>query len=174
MMNHQFLPFLLSLVFLFSCGSNNPPKEKPDPLQFKESLVKVNKYMVEKEADEIEQYIKHHNWQMISTGTGLRYMILRKGEGKPAQPGEMVKVNYKISLIDGTVCYSSDQEGSKEFIVDNDNVESGIHEAVQLMHVGAKAKFILPSHLAHGLHGDDEKIPRMSAVVVDLELLEIK
>jgi FKBP-type peptidyl-prolyl cis-trans isomerase len=42
------------------------------------------------------------------------------------------------------------------------------------MHVGDKAKFLLPSYMAHGMHGDDAKIPALSAIVVDLELLEVK
>jgi FKBP-type peptidyl-prolyl cis-trans isomerase len=53
-------------------------------------------------------------------------------------------------------------------------VESGMHEAVLLMHVGGKAKFILPSYMANGLQGDNDKIPPMSAILVDLELLEVK
>ncbi|MFH1005192.1 MAG: FKBP-type peptidyl-prolyl cis-trans isomerase [Bacteroidota bacterium] len=164
---------VISLV-LFSCKNDSVPKEKIDPTIFKEALVKVNKYEVQKETDEIEQYIKHRNWKMTVTKTGLRYMIMKTGKGENPLSGQTVKMNYKISLLDGTECYSSEKENAKEFIVDNDNVESGIHEAVQLMHTGEKAKFILPSKLAHGLHGDDNKIPPLSAIIVDLELLEIK
>jgi FKBP-type peptidyl-prolyl cis-trans isomerase len=86
----------------------------------------------------------------------------------------MVSVNYTISLLDGTVCYSSVKDGSKDFKVEGDNIESGLHEAVLLMHTGDKAKFILPSYMANGLQGDNDKIPPMSAILVDLELLEVK
>ena len=143
---------------------------------FKEALVKVNKYEFQKENDEINQYIKHRNWKMTVTKTGIRYMITKVVKDKTQTPlsGQTVKVNYKISLLDGTECYSSEKENAKEFVVDNDNVESGIHEAVQLMHESEKAKIVLPSKLAHGLHGDDNKIPPLSAIIVDLELLEIK
>ena len=160
---------------LFSCGNPDVKKKKDiNPDQFKEQLVKVNKYEVEKESDEINQYIAHHNWQMEKSGTGLRYMFLKKGEGKQAQSGDEVKVNYRISLMDGTECYSSDKDGAYEFKVEGDAIESGLHEAIQLMHVGDKAKFILPSYMAHGLHGDDANIPPLSSIVVDLELVAIK
>ncbi|MEK6616478.1 MAG: FKBP-type peptidyl-prolyl cis-trans isomerase [Bacteroidota bacterium] len=149
-------------------------KKEIDPSQFKEQLIKVNKYEVEKQSDEINQYIAHHNWKMEKTGTGLRYMFLENGNGTQPQTGDFVKVNYKISLLDGTECYSSDKNGGREFKVEGEDIESGLHEAVLLMHTGSKAKFILPSYMAHGLHGDDEKIPPLSAIVVDLELLEIK
>lgn len=156
-----------------SCGNEAKPKQEIDPLQFKQALEKVNKYEVEKQSDEINRYIQHRKWNMKTTGTGLRYMFVKEGNGIQVKSGDFVKVNYKISLLDGTVCYSSDQEGSYEFKVEGDAIESGLHEAIQLMHRGDKAKFILPPHLAHGLHGDDAKIPPLSAIVVDLELLEV-
>jgi len=162
-------------VLLFSCGNGGvKPKKEIDPTQFKEQLVTVNKYELEKETDEINQYIKRNGWDMKSTGTGLRYLQFKKGAGEKVNSGNVVKVNYKITLLDGTLCYSSDKAGAQEFKVEQDNVESGVHEAVLLMQVGEKAKFILPSHMAHGLRGDEDKIPPLSAIVVDLELLEIK
>mgnify|MGYP001602112149 CR=1 FL=1 len=164
------IPYTLYLV---SCGTDVKPKKKIDPLQFKEQLVKVNKYEVEKEADEINQYIARHQWKMEKTGTGLRYLFLKKAEGDSARSGDFVKVNYKISLLDGTECYSSDKDGAYEFRVEGDAIESGLHEAIQLMQVGDKAKFILPFYMAHGLHGDDANIPPLSTIVVDLELLEV-
>ncbi len=165
-------PFFFLLIFL-SCGNNRKPKLKTDPSQFKQQLEKVNKYEVEKESDEINQYIARQQWQMQKTGTGLRYIFLKKGTGDSARSGDLVKVNYNISLLDGTECYSSDKDGAYEFKVEGDAIESGLHEAIQLMRVGDKAKFILPSYMAHGLHGDDANIPPLSTIVVDMELIEI-
>lgn len=164
------------LLFIFSCGNNGKPdKQEPvDPRQFKEALEKVNKYEVQKESDEISQFIVRHNWPMEMTGTGLRYIIVEKGKGVQPKSGDFVLVNYTISLLDGTLCYTSEKDGAKEFKVEGDNVESGLHEAVLLMHVGDKAKFILPSYMANGLQGDNDRIPPMSAIVVDLELLNVK
>ena len=166
---------LLFLLSFSSCGNHEAIKKKEtDAHQFKGALEQVNKYEVEKETDEINQYILHHNWQMEKTGTGLRYMFLAKGKGAQVRSGDRVKVNYKISLLDGTECYSSAKDGAKEFKVEGEDIESGLHEAVLLMHLGDKAKFILPSYRAHGMHGDDAAIPPLSAIVVDLELLEVK
>ena len=162
-------------MLLLSCGNDRvKQKQDVDPDKLKEQLVKVNKYEMEKESDEINQYILHHNWQMQKTGTGLRYMFLKNGTGDSARSGDLVKVNYNISLLDGTQCYSSDKNGAYEFKVEGDAIESGLHEAIQLMRIGDKAKFILPCYLAHGLHGDDASIPPLSTIIVDMELLEIK
>lgn len=165
--------FLLYHLF-YSCKDDRKSVKQIDPTRFKAQLEKVNKYEVEKEADEINQYIARYRWDMKTTGTGLRYIFLKKGTGDSVHSGDFVKVNYKISLLDGTECYSSDKDGSYEFKVEGEAIESGMHEAVQLMRVGDKAKFILPFHLAHGLHGDDANIPPLSTIIVDLELLEKK
>ena len=141
---------------------------------FQEKLVNANKMYVQQESDEIDQYVTRHNWQMTTTGTGLRYMIVKKGMGEQTKPGQRAKVNYKISLLDGTVCYSSDSTGPKEFIIEQDDVESGLHEGIQYMHVGDKAVMILPSHRAHGLIGDQSKIPPHASVMYELELLSLR
>jgi FKBP-type peptidyl-prolyl cis-trans isomerase len=129
---------------------------------------------VKQESDEIDQYVRHRGWNMITTGTGLRYMITYNGGGAPAKFEQIAKVNYKISLLNGQVCYTSDSLGPKEFVIGADNVESGLHEGIQYMHVGDKATLILPSHLAHGLIGDETKIPAKASVIYELELLSVK
>ena len=157
------------------CDSHNKTTTKTDikGKAFQTKLIDANKIYVKKENDEIDQYVAHHGWQMATTGTGLRYMITKKGNGVAAVAGKYAKVNFKISLLDGTLCYSSDSTGSKKFLIGEDNVESGLHEGIQLLHVGDKALFILPSYMAHGLIGDESKIPPKSSVVYDIELLSI-
>ncbi len=172
---------LSTIIFIFfilfqACGEAHKRTSKNTNLQEKdlnEKLIKANKIYVQQESDEIDQYVHHRGWKMITTGTGLRYMITEIGNGTAAANEKQAKVNYKISLLDGTLCYSSDSTGSKTFLIGRDNVESGLHEAIQLLRVGSKAIFILPSHLAHGLIGDNSKIPPKSSVIYDIELLSI-
>jgi FKBP-type peptidyl-prolyl cis-trans isomerase len=57
--------------------------------------------------------------------------------------------------------------------VGRDNVESGLHEAIQLMRKGDRAKFDLPSFRAFGLTGEG-KIPMNASVVYDIYLVEIQ
>lgn len=165
---------------LSSCGDSNKTTSKTDlnSKEFQDKLIEANKMYVKKESDEIDQYVAHKGWAMITTGTGLRYMITSKGTGETAKldpdSEKFVKVNYKISLLDGTLCYTSEKEGPKEFRVGHDNVEAGLHEGIQYMNVGDKAVFILPSHLAHGLIGDQSKIPAKSSVLYEIEFLSMK
>lgn len=177
-MNFPTLNFmiLLFVIAFNSCGDGHKKTSKKTNIQskeFQDKLIEANKMYVKRENDEIDQYVAHRGWQMITTGTGLRYMITKKGTGELAVNEKQVKVNYKITLLDGTLCYSSDSTGAKVFVIGKDNVESGLHEGIQLLHVGDKAIFILPSHLAHGLIGDEDKIPPQATVIYDIELIAV-
>lgn len=168
---------LLIIAGIQSCGDGHKKTTQKTNIQskeFQDKLIEANKMYVKRENDEIDQYVAHRGWQMITTGTGLRYMITQKGTGERAVNEKQAKVNYRISLLDGTVCYSSDSTGAKVFVIGKDNVESGLHEGIQLLHVGDKAIFILPSHLAHGLIGDENKIPPHATVIYDIQLLAIR
>jgi len=171
----RLLPALAVLISVATgCHQQtSPPETAGDTTPVNEPLIRANQRMAREEASSIDNYIQHHGLAMDRTGTGLRYMILQKGNGPPAQAGMKAKVNFTLSLLDGTICYSSDSTGSETFVIDQDQVESGLHEGVKLLHQGDRAKFILPSHLAHGLLGDDNKIPPRSPVIYDIQLLQL-
>jgi FKBP-type peptidyl-prolyl cis-trans isomerase FkpA len=167
---------LVMSLLLASCDPE--PKKQPvviDSKKLKENIVNVNKPAVVMENDEINAWIKSHGYAMKTTGTGLRYYIFRENKkGKQVALKDEVKVKYKVSLLDGTLCYSSDQKGPRTFLVGADQIESGLHEGIQLMREGEKAIFVLPSHLAFGLVGDRDKIPPKTAVVYEIEVMEVK
>jgi FKBP-type peptidyl-prolyl cis-trans isomerase len=168
-----FLGLLISLLF-FSCNEHPSPKKPPSQEGLKETMMQVNKNLVESENQNIEQYIKRYGWEMKKTGTGLRYMIYKHGDGEKAVTGKTAKLNYKVGLLDGTQCYSSDENGPKIFRIGKGGIESGLEEGILFLHVGDRVKFILPSHLAFGLVGDSKKIPAKAVLVYDIELIELK
>lgn len=141
--------------------------------ELSEPLIQENIKVTREEDRAIDLYVERHQWVMEKTGTGLRYMILEKGNGISAEKGMEATVEYEIRLLDNTLCYSSFEKGPRKFLIGKDNVESGIHEGITLLHVGDKARFILPSYLAHGLSGDNNKIPPRSSLLVDIKLLRL-
>jgi len=174
MFNPYFTLLLAGLLFLGASCKNKEPEPAPiDPAQLKESLMRVNKTLAHEENMAIDRYIERRSLKMERTGTGLRYLVLNPGNGPKAATGMRATVNYRIELLDGTYCYSSDSLGPHVFKVDEDQIESGIHEGIKYLSKGGKAKFILPSHLAHGLLGDQDKIPAKSSVVYDIEVVEL-
>ena len=88
------------------------------------------------------------------TESGLRYQILQKGDGKKATKGAGVSVHYKGQLLDGTVFDSSYKRKEPiDFNVGLGQVIAGWDEGIQLLQVGDKARFVIPSNLAYGSAG---------------------
>lgn len=167
----RFVFYAFSLLSILSCtGRNEAPKKEAN---YHETLIKVNKYLVGQDADMIRKYIKRRDWQMKSTETGLWYMIYEKGNGVHAITNKIATIKYKVYLLDGTLCYTSEKLGPKKFTLGKGGIERGLEEGLLLMHVGDKARFILPPHLAQGLTGDGNKIPPRSIILYDVELIQI-
>ena len=164
----------LIIFFLLSCEDAQEHKIiKP---QWSKSLsVNYHQEVNEREQIKIALFLEQHpELQMTKTETGLRYMIYKTNSNlEKALPGQQVKVALIIKLLNGTTCYSSIDD-PVEFMVDKSDIESGLNEAVKLMSAGDKAKLLLPSHLALGLVGDQDKIPPLAILYIDVELLEIK
>ncbi|MBG0781336.1 MAG: FKBP-type peptidyl-prolyl cis-trans isomerase [Bacteroidales bacterium] len=139
--------------------------------EIQRSLETANRYLLRTENEQIDAYVKRHNLNVAKTGTGLRYVIRRKGNGTPVKRGEVVKLNYKVKFLTGDVVYTSDDKGVKTFTVGRGGVEAGLEEAVLLLRRGDIATIILPSHLAFGLLGDDDKIPPRTSLVYEIEIL---
>ncbi len=139
-----------------------------------EDLINANRKLVGKDAEEIKHYLHVNNIEMAETNTGMWYVIEKEGSGALAKKGEIVKIAYKVSLLDGTLCYSSDSLGLKEFKVGQGGVESGLEEGILLLKKGSKAKFILPPHRAYGLVGDDDKIPAHSTIIYEVEVVDLQ
>ena len=166
----------IAVLFLLtiSCNGNSQKKRNPNTKEVKEALVKVNKKLVKTEDERINDYIRRHNWKMKETGTGLRYLIYKHGDGEKAEKDKIAVLNFKVGLLTGDNLYSSDSKGLKEFQIGQGGVESGLEEGILLLRVGDRAKFIIPSHLAFGLVGDGDKIPAKATLVYDVELIKLK
>jgi FKBP-type peptidyl-prolyl cis-trans isomerase len=109
------------------------------------------------------------------TDSGLRYNILQEGSGKQAEKGKQVSVHYKGQLADGTVFDSSYQRKQPiDFTLGVGQVISGWDEGVQLLKVGDKARFVIPSDLAYGSQGAGGVIPADAVLIFDVELMDVK
>ena len=165
--------FIALMIIAFSCGQKQVEQEKKEVKGTRESLLEVNKNLVKTEEQKIEDFIQRYRWNMEETGSGLRYWIYHHGNGAKAEKGKTAEIRFTVSLLDGEVCYSSDEEGPKRFTIGKGGVESGLEEGILLLKEGDRAKFIIPSHLAFGLLGDMKKIPAKAVLVYDVELVKI-
>jgi FKBP-type peptidyl-prolyl cis-trans isomerase len=109
---------------------------------------------------------------VTTTASGLQYEVLKAAEGAKPAATDQVKVHYHGTLVDGKVFDSSVDRGEPvTFPVQG--VIKGWVEALQLMPVGSKWKLFIPSDLAYGKQGAGADIGPDSALVFEVELLEI-
>ena len=101
-------------IICFSCNEKPQQSVHVDQAQLKESLEKANRYLISDEEEDIQNYIMRHQLDMVSTGTGLRYQILRAGEGNLIQPGQTVTLEYVLCNVMGDEIYSSFMSSSFE------------------------------------------------------------
>jgi len=163
----------MAITLLMACKAKQPRIGNGADKAFKENLVKANKGLVALDQEKIENFVKRHQWDMAVSQTGMWYQVIPSASGDSAVCGKIAHLKYQVSLLDGTICYSSDSTGNLVFKVGQGGVESGLEEAILMMKTGDKGRFILPPHLAHGLLGDENKIPPRTIIVYQAELLNL-
>ncbi len=123
------------------------------------------------ESDFLEKNSKKSG--IITTGSGLQYEVIKLGDGSKPTESDMVKVDYVGTFISGKQFDSSIDAGEPAVFPVN-MVIPGWVEGLQLMPVGSKFKFYIPSSLAYGPQGSQGGIPPNSALIFEVELLSIE
>ena len=170
------------IIFLYfvSCrqADVNPFQVQKTGKLDKETSITLNKYWIQDEHFQIKTYCERQGWKMSISPSGLNYMIIDSSSKKVHSPkvGDEVVLSYDIRLLDPnqTSCYHSDSNGLARFKVDQSLVESGLHEVVTYLGVGDSALVVLPHYLAHGIAGDNQKIPPLSPVLYFIKLVDVK
>lgn len=127
-----------------------------------------------KEIEEGKAFLEENKTKegVVTTESGLQYIVLNEGKGKTPEATSTVKVNYVGTLLDGTEFDSSySRNEPAQFQVNG--VIAGWTEALQLMKEGGKMRLFIPSELAYGSRGAGEKIKPYSTLVFEVELLEV-
>lgn len=130
--------------------------------RFAENKVKGEKYLAENAKRD----------GVVTLPSGLQYEVLRPGNGKSPKATDQVRCHYEGMLVDGTLFDSSLQRGEPAVFGLN-QVIKGWTEGLQLMKEGAKYRFFIPYSLGYGEQGAGQQIPPYSALIFDVELLDV-
>ncbi|WP_447975547.1 FKBP-type peptidyl-prolyl cis-trans isomerase [Nitrospira sp. Kam-Ns4a] len=113
--------------------------------------------------------------QVVTTETGLQYVDLTVGTGRPAEIGDTATVHYTGWLADGTKFDSSrDRNEPFSFRVGAGRVIKGWDEGILGMKVGGKRKLIIPPDLGYGSRGAGNVIPPNATLTFEVELLQLR
>lgn len=111
---------------------------------------------------------------VVTTDSGLQYVVIEKGDGASPQTGQRVFVHYVGTLEDGTKFDSSRDRGRPfDFTIGQGQVIKGWDEGVGDMKVGDRRKLIIPPELGYGARGAGGVIPPNATLIFDVELLRI-
>ncbi len=109
-----------------------------------------------------------------TTSSGLKYIVIEKGNGIPSEINKAVEVHYTGYLLDGKIFDSSrDRNEPLEFVLGAGQVIKGWDEGISLMSVGDKLRLIIPPELAYGSKGAGDLIPPNATLVFDVELVGV-
>ncbi len=140
-----------------------------------EKQVQKTLAMVQKNRKAAEEFLKANKAKegVVETKSGLQYKVVTKGKGAKPKPTDTVKVQYKGSLLDGKE-FDSSYKRNEPAVFQVNQVIAGWQEAVPLMEVGSTYELYIPPDLAYGDRGAPPVIEPGSALVFQVELMEIQ
>lgn len=154
---------ILPSLFLLSCSETTKPEPKKTPVFATTPVMPAAP----------SAPLTTNVGDVRVTPSGLKYEVLKRGTGTVHPLAtDTVTVHYHGTLLSGSVFDSSLQRGQPATFPLN-GVIPGWTEGVQLMTVGDKFKFVIPSNLAYGVNSPTPQIPPLSTLVFEIELLAI-
>lgn len=138
-----------------------------------EQFIEYNKALIAEENEHINTFLQRHKWNVITTETGVCYQIYETENGTKIEPDDILQCEYTLKLITGEDIYDSNNDGKLLFKIGKSDQPSGLEEVLLLLRQGDKAKIVVPSYLAHGLAGDNKKIPSAATLIYDIYIEKI-
>src|SRR5213075_1421976 len=152
-----------------------PDQVKDVMAQFEKDMEQKQKQLGEKNKTDGAKYLEENKKKpgMKTTASGLQYKVEKEGTGSQPKPTDMVTVNYRGTLIDGTEFDSSYKRGQPATFPVN-GVIKGWTEALQLMNQGAKYQLVIPSNLAYAERGAGADIGPDATLIFEVESMSIQ
>ncbi len=134
-----------------------------------------NKALGEKNKADGEKFLAENKSKpgVVTLPSGLQYKVISMGSGPKPKDDQMVVLNYRGTLIDGTVFDDSYKRGEPAMFPVK-GVIKGFTEALPLMPIGSKWQLFIPSDLAYGERAAGPQIAPYATLIFEIELLDAK
>lgn len=168
--------FAILLLLIFACSSPEPrkPVVRKSGTFLKESIAR-NKIIRQLEEEVFKKYMELDSaTAYINSDKGFWYTYVKKNteDGYMPKTGDEVFYTYSISLPNGETLYTEDEIGNRNYVVDKQELITGLQDGLKLMKAGETIKFLFPSFKAYGYSGY-KKIASNQPLVYTVTLLSI-
>ena len=157
---------IIILLFLittfYSCKA--PEARRPISVKsgsFINESIELNKKLNAEQYERIQNIINNNpDIKYIASDNGFWYYYHTKVEAEinTADFGDLLNFDFNISDIEGTIIYSESELGNKDYVMDKEELFSGLREGLKLMKPGETISFLFPAQKAYGFYGDEDKI----------------
>lgn len=170
---------LVALVWLaLACSGQDEQVQKerrPSVQEMREQRIQAQRDFLQKEEASIQQYVADRSLNMERSGSGLYYQIERDSSNlEDLTEGDLITYSYAVFLLNGRALYSSEQDGLGRLVLNKQDAIIGLHQALDRMTLGDTGRFIIPSHLAYGVAGDQKNVPPLTALEYHLKILNVE
>ena len=141
--------------------------------EFQAEIEKMNLTTLKVESERAFAEYVRANAIADHTPSGLYYSKSKVTHGASLRKGQKARIKFVASFLDGTPLGNSDEDGYFDVVYGDGSVLKGLDEGIGLMHVGEKARFVVPYSLAYG-EQPYSNVPACSNLIFDVELIEIK
>jgi gliding motility-associated peptidyl-prolyl isomerase len=176
MKNYKLILFSLVLfVFVTSCKNHQEARRPISQTSgtFMKKSVERNKKLISGEEKQIDSIIKSNpkvKYIASKNGYWYAYEVQNLQDTITPKKGDVAFFEYEVKDLKGNVIYSQLELRPQTYLVDKQNIMTGLREGIKLMRKKEKVLFLFPSHIAFGFHGDNKKIGSNQPLLVSLTL----
>lgn len=170
----------LILLFLVMISCSTPEARRPISYTKTQTLASATEQL--KKINKIEEakvlaYIKRdslHTYLTSPNGYWFQYLEKKEGEEITLKKGMIATLSYEIRNLNDQIIYSKEELGAKEYTIDKEDFIPALQSGIKTMKIGETIKFVIPSHQAFGVVGDDNRIGINQSIISIVTLINIK
>lgn len=162
---------LLTLCSLTGCErSVQVPYNKLPADSTQQQITELNTVLQSVEEEQIDSFVSaRKDLSFEPSSTGYYLAVKKSGDGSAVQNGDVVRVEYRILQLDGTLLYDYTGSSAKIQKVGSGRRNKALNEVLQRMREGGSAVLVTPSLYAYGALGDKNKIMPRTPLVYEIE-----
>lgn len=171
------LMLLVLTLALFNCKSHEARKPITTKSgSFIDESIARNKALNAREYASIEKIMKQDENTYLTSEHGFWYYYnIKTDTDSLATPafGDIINYDYNVKSLNGQLIYSKEDLKNQDYIMDKEELFTGLREGLKLMKPGETVTFIFPSQKAYGYYGDEYKIGRNEPLICEVTLNSI-